>query len=676
MASTPIVFAACLGTILVYSCIGLALARWLRASWAPAASLAPVLGWTVVTALGLPLQSLCGFTRLTTGLLVAAAFAVGAWVSARGRREGDLAQRLPAWAFVLAALIAVIPMAALLPKAMDGGVIIGSTAFDHSKIAMVDEITRLGLPAGNPFFGPGAGRGTLSYYYLWHFGAAQLSILSGVSGWEADAAMTGFTAYASVLLMMGLALRLAQAPGREGSSDRKRARGAAAVVWVTLLSLTGSLRPLLSLMIGSAGLDRLLSSYRGLAGWMVQASWVPQHMMSACCVVLAVSILVDLSHEQRIGPALLLGAVAAAAFGSSAWVGGVTFVIGAAGVGGVLLAFSVKRPHRLAFLLLAAAAAIVAIVLAAPILQAELGTLAVKRGTGPIGLHPYEVVGAWAPAGVRRLIDLPAYWLLLLPIELPAIYPVGAAALILTLRRMLKDGRNVAHTLSLALLTLASLATAWLLISTIGNNDLGWRAILPAVLILTPFAAATLARWMQARAYGAAAIGLALFVASVPDHQIAQNLHGKPSDDAEDFAKAPALWSAVRRYAGPTDRVANNPLYLDDLTDWPVNPSWAMLANRASCFAGWETARAYVALPSARLNAINDQFVAVFDGRGAPNDVRQMAQDYGCRVVVLVPGDGAWAKDPFAASPDYRLAETQKDRWRIYVARQPVDPRL
>ena len=35
-----------------------------------------------------------------------------------------------------------------------------------------------------------------------------------------------------------------------------------------------------------------------------------------------------------------------------------------------------------------------------------------------------------------------------------------------------------------------------------------------------------------------------------------------------------------------------------------------------------------------------------------------MATKYGCDVVVVVPQDGAWANDPFAASPDYRLAET------------------
>jgi hypothetical protein len=133
------------------------------------------------------------------------------------------------------------------------------------------------------------------------------------------------------------------------------------------------------------------------------------------------------------------------------------------------------------------------------------------------------------------------------------------------------------------------------------------------------------------------------------------------------FAQSPQLWDAVRRYASPTDRVANNPLFLQDLTPWPVNLSWALLANRSSCFAGRELALAFAALPAARREAINKQFIRIFDGDGTPEDVSDMAKKYGCDVVVVVPQDKAWNNDPFALSPDYRLAESREGRWRIYV---------
>jgi hypothetical protein len=95
--------------------------------------------------------------------------------------------------------------------------------------------------------------------------------------------------------------------------------------------------------------------------------------------------------------------------------------------------------------------------------------------------------------------------------------------------------------------------------------------------------------------------------------------------------------------------------------------SWALFADRSSCFAGRELALVFAPLPAERREAINAQFIRVFDGRGTPDDVDDMARKYACDVVVVVPQDKAWNDDPFASSPDYRLAESRDGRWRIYV---------
>jgi hypothetical protein len=660
MASIPTVLLAFIAAILVFSVIGLAMARWLGPAWATPGGMAPALGWAVFSAVSLPLQTVTGFNEVTTAILMALALAASLLALVRGRKDkADPGPRLPPWALAVAVLVALIPLAALLPKSVSGGIIIGSTAFDHSKIAVVDEITRLGLPVGNPFFGAHGVRSALGYYYLWHFSAAQLSSLLHISGWEADAAMVGFTAYASMLLMMSLAAALS---ARDAADDKVRRRTAVAVALVAALSLTGSLRQLMVLLIGWDGVHSLLSTYTGLAGWMVQASWVPQHMQSACCVVLAVLLLIDLADRPRPAAVLIVACLAAAGFGSSTWVGGITFALCALGAGVVGLS-AAKGRQKLGFGSAALGAAVLALGLSLPLLQAEFGALGSRQGGAPIGLHPYEVVGNWAPEGLRRVMDLPAFWLILLPVELLAIYPVGIVALALHLRKTRTPSDQ-----GLAVLTLFSLATAWLLVSTIGNNDLGWRAILPAVLVLTAFTGAAMARWFERKAWVPLGIAAALALICGLDRQIFQNLHGRSTDNASDFAQSPALWAAVRKYAGPDDRVANNPQYLDDLTDWAVNPSWAMLSNRPSCFSGWETARAYVALPAAKLKAMDDQFVRIFDGHATPADLRQMAGDYGCRVVVIAPTDGAWSHDPFAGSPLYRLAENNDKHWRIYVA--------
>ncbi len=114
-------------------------------------------------------------------------------------------------------------------------------------------------------------------------------------------------------------------------------------------------------------------------------------------------------------------------------------------------------------------------------------------------------------------------------------------------------------------------------------------------------------------------------------------------------------------------RFVNNPLFLRDVTPWPVNISWALLADRSSCFAGREMALAFAPLPPPQRDAIDTQFIRVFAGEGTAADVNDMAKQYGCEVVVVVPQDKAWDNDPFAASTDYRLAENRDGRWRIYV---------
>jgi hypothetical protein len=168
-----------------------------------------------------------------------------------------------------------------------------------------------------------------------------------------------------------------------------------------------------------------------------------------------------------------------------------------------------------------------------------------------------------------------------------------------------------------------------------------------------------------------AATAIGGLLLSLPDtaRLIRSNVAGTPHHGGDVFAQTPELWAAVRRYAPPNARVANNPLFLADLTPWPINMSWALLANRSSCFAGRELVLALAPLSAADREAINAQFVRVFSGEGTPQDVDDMAKKYNCDVVVVVPQDKVWDQDPFAASPAYRLAENKDNRWKIYTRR-------
>jgi hypothetical protein len=619
-----------------------------------APGVAPVLGWAVHSAATLPIYFLIGFSPAAVATITALCVAAsgGALVWRPAKEQPSEAPTVPAWAYAAAAVLALAPAVAILPKISGDAVYLADPIFDHSKIAMIDAITRQGLPPINiAFAGPG-GSGRLVYYYLLYFSAAQLALPLGVSGWEADIGLTWFTAFAALVLMMALAVWLS--------------RRASAALLVVVLAAAGSLRASLGWLFGSYELAPFLADPTGFAGWLFQAAWAPQHIMAASCVVLAILLIARCAVEPRLPLAATLALTVAAGFESSTFVGGVTFALAALAAAPFFVA-QVERGRRLRFVALMGGAVVLVVALVARFIIDQVAMAAAHHDVMPIVIRPFAVLGELFPEPLRRLLDLPAYWVIELPVEFPAAYATGVVALAL-LWRITTERQTKIFLAGLVCLAGAGLIASWLLVSTLGpNNDLALRAVLPAAMVLIVATAIGMVSLPHRALIVTAAIGG--LVLSLPDtaNMIRSNFAGRAVPDGQLFAQAPELWAAVRRYAGPTARVVNNPLYLQDLTPWPANISWALLANRASCFAGRELALAITPLPAARREAINQQFIRVFAGRAEPDDVRDLAGLYRCDVVVVVPQDGAWTNDPFAASLDYRLAEARAGRWRIYV---------
>ncbi|NVO17027.1 MAG: hypothetical protein HXX10_23630 [Rhodoplanes sp.] len=634
---------------------------------------APALGFAAHSAAALPVFLLFGFSRTTVAavaiaaLMVAGLVAIGMVASDRraaclraASSDRETTSVRAVLALVLAAaLLAVVPAAAVAPKISDGAVLLSAPIFDHAKVAIIDGIVRLGLPPANPFFGEQGEAGRLAYYYLWHVAAAELSAGLGITGWAADIGLTWFSAFASLGVMMGVAARLS---GRM-----------LAAALVLPLAAAGSMRPVVSALLGGDRVAEILDWPSGFSGWMFQSAWVPQHLSAASTAVLAVLVLPRLAERRGIrrdlATVVTLALLIAASFALSTWIGAVVLPP-ALVVACVVLLWRAAPADRPRLLALAAVAGAAALVLAAPLIVDQLGTVGARGNAAPLVLRPFPVLNAALniPETLHRALDLAAYWLIELPIELPAIYPAGLAAMAIALfARRSEPGRSL--TFTLVALGGVGLLVPWLIASTLGdNNDLGLRAVLPAVLILTGFAAAGLAEWLSRGQYLAAAAALAALALALPDtvHLVRSDLAGTETASSRALAGTAEMWAAVRRHAGPAERIANNPLFLADLTPWPVNLSWALLANRSSCFPGRELALAYAPLPPARRDAIDAQFVRVFAGTGTAEDIFDLAERSGCRVAVVTPQDGAWTRDLFAASPLYRLAEEQPGRWRIY----------
>jgi hypothetical protein len=621
---------------------------------------APVAGWAIFSTVTLPIFMAIGFSAVGVVGVAALALIIGGGLLMMRRQylDAEPAPSIPPWSYAAAALLALAPAVAILPKFSATGVHLADQIFDHSKIAIIDAMTRQGLPPVNPVFGEfGAGR--LAYYYLWHFSAAELALSLRVSGWEADIALTWFTAFASLILMMGLAVWLSRRSG--------------AAILVVALAAAASLRATLNLLFGSYSLEPFMASLTGFAGWLFQSAWVPQHLMSASCVVTAMLLLVQYAQQQRAIRLLVLVLMVVAGFECSTYVGGVTFAVTALAAVPILLV-GIERTRRVRFALGLAVAAVLVTCFAAPFILDQAATVAARGGGSPLVIDHYEVLGELLPATLRRVLDVPAYWLILLPIEFPAAYVAGAIALVVLLRRAVPGPEKTAVAVLIAIAA-AGLLTSWLLVSKLGdNNDLGLRAVLPAVMILIVGAAAGMMRSPCRVVIVVAAMGGLMLSFPGTVALVQYSIVGDPAPDDRVFAATPELWAAVRHYASPTARVANNPLFLQDLTPWPANMSWALLANRSSCFAGRELALAFAPLPADRREAINAQFIRIFDGQGTADDVNDMATKYACDVIVVVPQDNAWNNDPFANGPAYRLAESRDGRWRIYVKAAAVVP--
>src|SRR5690242_20914261 len=102
---------------------------------------APVIGWAVFSAASLPILSLFKFS-----LPAVIGLATLGWILARiWWRLTPLAPESPianSWllaiATLAAAILAVVPAVALLPKYSAAGVHLAAPIFDHSKIAVID----------------------------------------------------------------------------------------------------------------------------------------------------------------------------------------------------------------------------------------------------------------------------------------------------------------------------------------------------------------------------------------------------------------------------------------------------------------------------------------------------------------------------------------------------------
>ena len=273
-------------------------------------------------------------------------------------------------------------------------------------------------------------RSGLAYYYLWHFSAAEIALVTSMSGWEADVGLTWFTAFASLSLMMGLAVWLS--------------KRATAAIWVVPLAAAGSLWVTLYWIFQAKSFAPVLMPPTGMAGWLFQATWVPQHLMAASCVVTAMLLVTRYALRQNLALVVTIALLVVAGFESSAFVGGIAFAVAAVIAAPILLS-AVDPQRRLRFVGGLAIAALLVVCLIAPFLRDQLAAVHARGGAQPIVVSPYSVFGGQFPGWLRHVLDVPGYWLIVLPVELPAAFIAGVIALGAALRGVMPRWRKACH---------------------------------------------------------------------------------------------------------------------------------------------------------------------------------------------------------------------------------------
>lgn len=618
--------------------------------------IAPLIGLGIFGAAGVSVFHLLPLTAINLILTVLALFAVALWLS---KGAADPLLRSPtnpgfSWLMV-ASLLCLLPAFAIIPQYYGESAGVGDPIWDHAKIAIINEIAQNGLPPGNPYYSEAGTPSTLIYYYVWHFIAACSSVITGASGWEADIALTGMTALFSTFVVTWLAVA--------------RSRSSNAAWWVLPLLLASSLKPIVRFVSGT-WLDTWMVQDYSFEAWIIQTSWAPQHVFSGSVALIAIMAYVRILHcnaGRDLSLAAFTGAMLASAFGSSMWAGGFSPLL-ILPIVGVLSVSDIVRAKRLLQVLVLLSVTVAITVLCAGVLVYEQAAILHARKAVEVWIFPVFVGMGW-------FMDLPGFWFVLLVMDFSIMY---SSFLIWTLLISSEEQERYVHIdRSLVSIVLAPLFCVQFMHSVILNNDLGWRMIIPSLLVIMVVTAALFSSQIGKSTLTGRLTTITAFVFLMPsilagaqfvylsDFQF--RVQGPETLEGTAFSASPEMWKAVRQVTPSNEAVANNPLDFANVTYRPANISWATLSQRRNCATTLRLLRSYAAqLTPDQASEVYNFFVDAFRGEATEGQLRVMKEKYLCKTLVVTARDGLWNKPVLHNSPVYQLVSEKKGEWRIY----------
>jgi len=667
--------------VLLFSLPGLVVLRWLGFSTRLGSALlvAPALGLCTYGSFSLAFAFLVGYSPFT--LLVAwLLFQTSLWWLPTQRPPENFCEPSNLYNFLLisgAAGWAAMLTLAIFPVAYQEGLFVNSPIFDHAKIAIVDAIARQGLLPINPYYAPDGQTIPLIYYYTWHFLASQLKLLAGVTGWQAEVAMTWFTNYAVLTFLSALAIRLTQR--------------AATGMLLLVFALTGPPANLLAPILGPR-LEKwfAVTPWHGLEVLWLQMEWVPQHVLSALAVILLIFLSSRILISDRFQPnyGIVAGLTAATAFGASVWVGGVGLLAALPLLVMMGLRLHLPQANYRLTLKTAGLAILISIIIAIPIFISETSGPALTNSPSPVGLWIYPATRLFAlkPEIDNILGHIILFWLQFLPLNLGISYLLGLLALLARSSPILEA--RTFQALSLGG-TLGYLLVTQFLRSTVMNNDLGWRAVLVPIMLLLVWSAVALTelatghwrprtqliRWRKTILL-MTIIGLTIgCLSTIWIWQLPRPLVPPSPEELaarRGFFHQQAAWAKVREYAGPSDRVQANPDGYATLTPWPAALPYALFADRPTAYANPEYTTAFAPRYDRAQNTQQYQLIQnVFSAHPRPESLRKLRDQLRIKVILVDKFDAVWQVvwpiEILEQSGFYKLVYKTAD-FKIFVA--------
>ncbi|WP_189524366.1 MULTISPECIES: hypothetical protein [unclassified Mesorhizobium] len=591
--------------------------------------IAPVIGLGIFGAAGVSIFHLLSLTAINLFLVVLGMSAVATWLSKVAVDPLFRSPISPSFSWLAVAfLLCLLPSFAIIPQHYGESAGLGDPAWDHAKIAIIDEIAQNGLPPSNPYYSEAGSPNTLIYYYVWHFIAACSSVVTGASGWEADIALTGVTALCSTFVVTWLAVA--------------RSRRANAAWWVLPLLLGGPLRPIVRFVSGK-WLDTWMVQEH-FRTWIAQAAWAPQHLFSGTVASIAIMAYVRILYDNtrcNLFLGVFMGAMLASAYGSSTWAGGFSLLL-ILPIAGMLSALHVVRERRLLQVAVSTGVIAAVTVLCAGVLVYEQAALLHTRKAVEFWLFPVFVWQRW-------YLDLPGFWVISIFLDFNILF---ISLLIWVWYRrsfMAMEYQHIDRTIIVAIL--APLFCAQFMHSVIMGNDLGWRVVVPSILLMTAMTATLLSSQICKRTLIGRLTTITAIVLLAPSilagaqfvysSAFQFRVQGPETDEGTAFRESPQMWEAVRQVTPPNEALANNPLDLSSLTDFPGNISWATLSQRRNCTTEINLLRAYAAqLTPKQASDAYSFFKEVFEGNITEARLRVMKEKYLCKTLVVTARDG------------------------------------